>query len=222
VPAILFGSISTVADTSELQRQAFNKAFATHGLPWQWDRDTYLAMLDKSGGRQRIADYADSVGVSVDAEAVHETKSAVFQESLAASPLAARPGVVDTIGAAKRDGLKIALVTTTSPENISAMVEALHPALQAADFDVIVDASSVATSKPDKAAYVFALEQLGEDRDACVAIEDNVDGVRAATAAGLVCVAFPNQNTAGHDFETARRRVDRLDIAELEQLIPTR
>ena len=39
MPAILFGSISTVADTSELQREAFNQAFAEHGLDWRWDRD---------------------------------------------------------------------------------------------------------------------------------------------------------------------------------------
>lgn len=32
MPAILLRSISTLADTSELQRQAFNQAFAQHGL----------------------------------------------------------------------------------------------------------------------------------------------------------------------------------------------
>jgi hypothetical protein len=39
---ILFGSISTVADTSELQREAFNAAFAEHGLDWRWDPDDPL------------------------------------------------------------------------------------------------------------------------------------------------------------------------------------
>jgi hypothetical protein len=55
VSALLFGSISTVADTSELQRAAFNRAFAEHGLDWTWDRDDYRAMLATSGGRSRIA-----------------------------------------------------------------------------------------------------------------------------------------------------------------------
>ena len=40
----------------------------------------------------------------------------------------------------------------------------------------------------------------------------------AATAAGVTCVAFPNENTAGHDFGAAARRVDRLDFAELADL----
>ncbi len=49
MPAVLFGSISTIVDTSELQREAFNQAFKAHGRKWTWKRDTYQAMLDSSG-----------------------------------------------------------------------------------------------------------------------------------------------------------------------------
>lgn len=48
--AVLFGSISTIADTSELQRQAFNQAFRIHGLDWDWNREDYRGMLAASGG----------------------------------------------------------------------------------------------------------------------------------------------------------------------------
>ena len=220
MPAILFGSISTVADTSELQREAFNQAFRAHGLSWRWDRDDYRATLDKSGGRARIADYASARGEDVDATAVHETKSKIFQESLATADLLARAGVVETVRGAKAAGLKVGLVTTTARENVAALLEALGPDLRDADFDVVVDATSVDEPKPDPAAYAFALERLGERADGCVAIEDNVDGVRAATAAGVACVAFPNENTAVHDFPTAHR-VDRLDLDDLRHLIPS-
>jgi HAD superfamily hydrolase (TIGR01509 family) len=216
--AILFGSISTVADTSELQREAFNKAFETHGLQWQWGREEYRAMLDTSGGQSRIAQYARSLDQSVDAKAVHETKSKLFQESLASAELSPRDGVVDTIKGAKSNGWKVALVTTTSSDNISALLDALSPAVQSADFDVIVDSSSVEKPKPDEAAYSFALQSIGEEAVNCVAIEDNVDGVQAAVAAGLACVAFPNENTAGNDFTAAQRQVQRLELEQLQQL----
>jgi HAD superfamily hydrolase (TIGR01509 family) len=217
--AVLFGSISTVADTSELQRQAFNQAFDAHGLGWRWDRQDYLGMLQASGGQARIEEYARSLGQSVDAKAVHETKSKIFQERLAAAQLTPRPGVVETIQGAKGKGLKVGLVTTTSRGNVSALIEALSPGVSSEDFDVIVDASSVGAPKPDKAAYSFALQSLGEKEGDCVAVEDNVDGVRAATAAGLRCVAFPNENTAQHDFGAADRRVDRVSLDELQQLM---
>ncbi len=216
--AILFGSISTVADTSELQRQAFNQAFQVHGLDWHWEREDYRAMLAKSGGRTRIADYADSLDQRVDAKAVHETKSKFFQENLANAHLTARAGVVDTIKDARSNGWKVGFVTTTSRANVAALLHSLSPDIREEDFDVIVDSSSVDEPKPDAAAYAFALQSLDEMPGNCVAIEDNADGVRAALAAGVACVAFLNENTAGHEIPGARGSVDRLDVGELQEL----
>src|ERR1700761_9623187 len=129
--AILFGSISTIVDTSELQRRAFNESFEAHGLDWQWSQPDYVAMLDSSGGAQRIADYAEAHGDDVDADAVHATKSQIFQELLATAGLKARPGVTATIDQAKRRNVKLGFVTTTSPENISALLETLSPEIDA-------------------------------------------------------------------------------------------
>jgi HAD superfamily hydrolase (TIGR01509 family) len=213
--AIFFGSISTVADTSELQRRAFNQAFETHGLDWEWDQDDYRTMLEKNGGAARIAEFANARGQSVDAHAVHETKSELFRANLAVTRVEPRPGVVDTIKRAKSEGWKVGLVTTTSADNISALLDALSPTVNASDFDLIVD-SSVSEPKPDAAAYVFALSSLGESAGDCVAIEDNVGGIQSAKAAGIACVAFPNENTAGHDLSAATSRViDSLDIEQL-------
>jgi HAD superfamily hydrolase (TIGR01509 family) len=218
VPAVLFGSISTIADTSELQRQAFNEAFEAHGLGWHWDRDQYLGLLEESGGAKRIAAYAQARGEQVDAQAIHATKSELFRKSLAATPVPPRSGVVETIEAAGARGVKVGLVTTTSPENVAALVESLSPSIQRGDFAVIIDASQVDQPKPDGAAYLLALETLGERPDACIAIEDNLDGVTAAHAAGLDCLAFPNENTTGHDFTDAQGVVDQLDPGVLAQL----
>ena len=213
--AVLFGSISTVADTSELQRDAYNRAFQAHGLDWRWDREEYRGMLASSGGQDRVAQYAKSSGQEVDAQAVHETKSALFQQSLATTRLRPRAGVTDTIAAARSKGWKVGLVTTTSRDNISSLLGALD-GVGADDFDVIVDSSDVAKPKPDPGAYAYATEKLSEQPGQCVAVEDNVGGVDAATAAGVRCVAFPNENTAGHDFGSAPV-VDHLDLDSLSR-----
>jgi HAD superfamily hydrolase (TIGR01509 family) len=217
MPAILFGSISTLADTSELQRDAFNRAFKEHGLDWSWSQDDYRELLKKAGGKQRVADKAEQTGEDVDAEAVHATKSRLFQESVAGTTLTPRPGVVETIRAAKDAGLKVALVTTTSKENVDAVVGALGD-VDRSDFDLLVDVSDVEQRKPDAAAYAHALSTLGEDAGASVAIEDNLDGVRAAKAAGLPVVAFPSENSTGHDFSDADQRVEQLDPDGLQAL----
>jgi HAD superfamily hydrolase (TIGR01509 family) len=217
--AILFGSISTLVDTSELQRRSFNESFEAYGLDWQWSRSDYLAMLDSNGGAQRIADFAEARGEDVDADAVHATKSQIFQELLATAGLKPRPGVIATVHEAKRHDVKLGFVTTTSPGNISALLESLGPDINAETFDLIVNRDTVASPKPDAAAYVFALDQLGETADSAVAIEDNVGGVAAASAAGVKCIAFPNENTSEGDFAAAAETVDALDAEHVVALV---
>lgn len=209
--ALLLGSISTLADTSERQREAFNEAFAAHDLDWTWEPDEYRSMLSTAGGRDRIATYAQSQGVAIDADAVHATKSELFQEKLATSDVEARPGVVETVRAARDAGEPVALVTTTSGANVDALLAGLAPQLDRDDFDVVITRDDVADTKPHPSAYETALARLGITADQAVAVEDNVDGVTAAKAAGLRCIALPNENTAGHDFDEADTVTDALD-----------
>lgn len=218
MPALLFGSIGAVADTSELQREAFNRAFAEHGLDWTWDQDTYRELLAKSGGANRVAEYAEERGESVDAAAVHRTKTDLFQSLLGEKPVALRDGVPEAVSSAKSEGYKVAFVTTTEAANIDALLGAVD-GLDASDFDLIVDVSQVDEPKPDPSVYAFALERLGEQAGDVVAVEDNVGGVEAATSANVAVVAFPGENNAGHDFGAADRVVDRLTFSELSTLV---
>lgn len=212
---ILFGSISTLADTSELQRQAFNDAFQAYGLDWEWSRDDYAGMLGSNGGAQRIEEYAASRGLDVDAAAVHAKKSQIFQELLGSSSVSPRPGVVDVVEEAKRGGHGLGFVTTTSQGNIDALLAALQPHISAEMFDLIVNRDSVSSPKPDPEVYQYTLQTMGADASDAVAIEDNVGGVSAARAAGIPCVAFPNENTSGGDFSAADETVDSLDATKI-------
>ncbi|MGI8712697.1 MAG: HAD-IA family hydrolase [Solirubrobacteraceae bacterium] len=217
--AVLFGSIGALADTSELQREAFNESFRAHALDWNWSRDEYRELLRESGGTSRIAAYAESRGDEVNAAAVHATKSEVFRKNLQMGGIEARPGVVETIEQAQRDGVQVALVTTTSGENIAALAHALRPRIDVDSFALVVDTSDVAQFKPAPDAYEFALKRLDEQAGSCVAVEDNLGGLEAAVAAGVPCVAFPGENNVGHDFGQASRRVDSLSFAELQTLM---
>ncbi len=219
MPALLLGSISTVVDTSELQRDAFNRAFEQHGLGWRWEREEYADLLAGNGGADRISDYAADRGEDVDVAAVHATKSELFQQALRSQELTPRAGVVETLRDARAEGFKVALVTTTSRENLDSLAAAVSGSLEFAEvFDLVVDGSQVSTPKPDGAAYRHALDALDESSDGAVAVEDNIGGVTAATAAGVPCVAFPNENTTGHEFDGAVGRVDELGLAAVRTL----
>lgn len=155
--AVLFGSIGALADTSEVQRKAFNEAFRAHQLDWNWSREEYRQLLQSSGGKDRIAAYAQSRGQDVDAAAVHQTKTEIFQKRLQEDGISPRPGVVQTISEARRDGAQVALVTTTSPDNVTALSEALRPQVDIGAFALVVDTTSVEHPKPAPDAYRYAL-----------------------------------------------------------------
>jgi HAD superfamily hydrolase (TIGR01509 family) len=216
--AVLFGSIGTVAETSELQRAAFNEAFEKHGLDWDWSQDEYQRLLETSGGEKRIAEYAQERGDEVNAAAIYETKSELFRDKLAQASPGPRQGVAEVIAMAREAGMQVGLVTTTSRANVEALGPAIEPALDLNQFDLVVDKSDVEQPKPDGAAYAYALEKFGLKPEEAVAIENNLDGVSAAKAAGIAVVAFPGEDNAGHDFEAADERVDHLDFGRLREL----
>lgn len=207
--ALLLGSIGVLAETSELQRAAFNAAFAEAGLDWHWSRAYYTELLAKSGGHDRIAAEAAHRGEAVDVAALHARKSALFQRELARGvPL--RPGVAETVRAARDAGTALALVTTTSADNIAAVLKATS--LATADFDLVLTRADVTRAKPDPQVYMRALETLGHPT--AHAVEDNPDGLRAALGAGLACTAFPGAMHASADFAGAAAIVQSLALPE--------
>lgn len=217
MPALLIGSIGALVETSELQREAFNGAFLEHGLDWVWEREDYASRLADSGGAARVARYAEDRGEEVDAFAVHHTKTRLFQERIAKGGLEPRPGVAETIEAVKGAGHRLGFVSATAPGTVSTLLHAVEGRIDPASFDFVFDAVRAGTPpKPAPDAYRTALEAMNERADACLAVEDNADGVAAATAAGLACLAFPGANTQDHDYSAAtavvRGQLDPEDV----------
>ena len=221
--ALVFGSIGTIIDASELQREAFNRAFHEHGLDWSWRRDDYRERLAKAGGRDRIAEYAAERGQTLDPRAVHETKSRLFQEMLREGGHPARPGVPETVHEVRAAGYRLGFASTTTPENVEAVLAAVAQEVPREAFDVVLDRTMVKSPKPAPDAFTLALERLDRAPSRALAIEDNPDGVRAAEAAGMAVIAFPNANTATLDFGAAMRAMaGRLDPDRILTLLAER
>jgi mannitol-1-/sugar-/sorbitol-6-/2-deoxyglucose-6-phosphatase len=83
-------------------------------------------------------------------------------------------------------------------------------------FDVVLSAEDEERGKPDPAVYVSAARELGVLPERCLAVEDSINGVRSAKAAGMVCVAVPVSG-ATDGFEAADLVLG--SIAELDDRI---
>jgi beta-phosphoglucomutase-like phosphatase (HAD superfamily) len=125
--ALIFDVDGTLAETEELHRQAFNHAFARHGLDWQWDRAVYKDLLRVTGGKERIRAYHARLGIApalpdADIAALHRIKTVHYAELVETGCCPLRPGVTDLLIAAKARGQRLAIATTTSHGNIDALL----------------------------------------------------------------------------------------------------
>jgi len=210
--ALIFDVDGTLAETEEMHREAFNEAFAAAGLPWHWDRPLYGELLAVTGGKERIAHFEHRMGhaAQLSAEqvaALHRDKTARYTARVAAGGLALRPGVRRLLLEARAAGLKLAIATTTSRPNVEALLAACAP-LPA--FDVIAAGDEVAAKKPAPDIYMLALARLGLPAGACVALEDTLNGLRSAQAAGLGCIVTISAYGGTGPFEGAACVVNHL------------
>lgn len=221
--AVIFGAIGTIAETSDLQRQAFNAAFAEAGLDWNWDISTYTKLLTTNGGQNRLRAYRDAdparAGVTDEQIAkLHQSKTKHFGELLANTPLSPRPGVVETIEACRMANIKVALCTSTAAENVEGIGAALSGLLPFARFERIVTIEQIAKPKPAPDAYIYCLEQLGITADEAIAIEDSPASISAAKAAGITTLATPGAAVCGQDFYAADLVMPDLTDMNVESL----
>ena len=95
------------------------------------------------------------------------------------------------------------MATTTTPENVTALLRHSLAADGADWFAVIAAGDIVPAKKPAPDIYVWALRQLGLSPEECLAFEDSENGIRASQGAGLKTVVTVNDYTRDHDFSGA-------------------
>jgi HAD superfamily hydrolase (TIGR01509 family) len=196
--ALIFDVDGTLADTEELHRQAFNEAFFACGINWRWGPALYAELLQITGGKERIASYLSQQRLPAAERGrllrlipqIHATKTRLYRELVALGHLLPRDGVRRLMMEARSAGLKLAIASTTSPENVESLLTSSF-------------GSVVAKKKPAPDIYNLALERLGVAPHRAIAFEDSAVGLRAAKAAGLFTVATPSLWTIGQDFRSA-------------------
>ncbi|HEV2271628.1 MAG TPA: HAD-IA family hydrolase [Steroidobacteraceae bacterium] len=211
IEALIFDVDGTLADTEEGHRQAFNDSFRTHGLEFRWSRELYRELLQVTGGKERLAAFFAAAQLTAGARAqlacliprLHATKTSFYVESMKLGRVPLRPGVRRLMAEARAAGVRLAIASTTSPANVSALLEGALGVEAPAQFSVIAAGDAVPRKKPAPDIYQLALSRLGVTPGGAVALEDSAIGVAAAKAAGLFTVATPNDRTRGQDFAAA-------------------
>lgn len=204
IKVLLLGSIGVLAETSEIQRRAYNQSFADHGLDWYWNIANYCDLLKNPGGKRRLVKFAKEK-ISADLiESIHQTKERLFYEKLQ-SGLSPRDGVIECLARCKEKGIKLGFITTTSQHNIDALAEALHGKVDFSQFDLITTKQDVANEKPSGDIYQFAVSQFGVLPDKMIAVEDTEVNQQAALEHQIMCYLFAGEYAStDHNFNAVK------------------
>jgi beta-phosphoglucomutase-like phosphatase (HAD superfamily) len=91
-------------------------------------------------------------------------------------------------GVAEKYGVKTAIAT--SADRMKMEINLRETGLPAETFDATVNGLQVKHKKPSPEIYLTAAQKLGVEPSRCLVVEDAVNGVQAAKAAGMYCMAL--------------------------------
>ncbi len=216
--ALIFDVDGTLADTErDGHRVGFNRAFSDAGLNWNWSEALYGELLAVAGGKERIRHYIETYkppftppqDLTEFIASLHRSKTQHYTQLLAQGEIPLRPGVERILHAARDQGLRLAISTTTTPANVTTLLENTLPG-GVSWFEVIAAGDVVPKKKPAADIYYYALQQMNLSADQCLAFEDSYNGIVSALKAGIQTVITVNVYTQHQDFSGAALVLDHL------------
>jgi HAD superfamily hydrolase (TIGR01509 family) len=213
IKGLIFDFDGLILDTEIPSFQAWQDVFARHGGALSLE-----AWADYVGRAPETFDPCDlleeTTGRSVDHGALRREELELEMTLILEQPIL--PGVVSVLDDAARLGLRLGVASSSSREWVSGHLTRLG--LQER-FVCLRCSDDVTRTKPAADLYVAALEALGLRPDEAVALEDSPHGVTAAQAAGIFCVAVPNDLTRSLPLDHADLHLPSLEGVRLEELL---
>lgn len=213
--ALIFDFDGLILDTEHSAFESTRQAFARYDVELTLERWHHRV---GSASSLHWADELQSLAAApIDRSGLVEWRDRLKLELLA--PEEVRPGVADLMAEASDAGVALAVASSSPADWVLGHLERLG---LRARFDTVVTRTDLGDDrrrvKPAPDLYELALQRLGAAAATGVAIEDSPNGVAAARAAGLACVAIPCSVTAPLDFSAAQLVATSLAEVRLVQL----
>ncbi len=194
IRAVIFDMDGVLADSEPLINAAAIAMFKERGLSVQ--PDDFLPFVG-AGEERYVGGVAEKYGYPLDVRAAKRRTYELYLD-LVPAKLRSFPGVPELIRACREAGLRLAVASSADAIKVTANLQAIGLPLET--WDVVLTGEHVQRNKPAPDIFLLAAEKLGVAADECVVVEDAVNGVRAAKAAGMRCVAV------AHTFPAERLR----------------
>lgn len=181
--AVIFDMDGVLTDSEPLINASAIKMFREQGIEAR--PEDFLPFVG-TGEDRYIGGVAAKYHLAVDlAVAKHRTYEIYLE--LVPQELRAFPGAVELVRTCRRCGFRVALASSADWIKIAANLRKIG--LPPEDWGAIVTGEDVSARKPAPDIFLAAARKLEVTPGACVVIEDAVNGVQAAKAAGMRCIA---------------------------------
>lgn len=210
---LIFDFDGLILDTENAAYQSWMEIYGSYGakLPLsQW-----ALCIGTSHHAFDVYDHLESqVGRPLDRRELYERQHKRAMELIA--PMKPRPGVVEYLEEAHKLKIALALASSSHTEWVMGHLSRLGLADL---FHSIRTANDVERVKPDPELYQLTLTTMGVAPGRALAFEDSPNGIKAARAAGIFCVAVPNDVTRNLPLEHASHRMDSMAEVSLRELL---
>lgn len=140
-----------------------------------------------TGEARYLGGVAEAHGLQIDVAVAKKRTYELYFEVIRGR-MQAVPGAVELVRSLRPAGIKSATATSADKVKLDANLEAVG--LAEADFDSLVCGNDVSRKKPFPDIYLEAAKRLGLASEDCLVIEDAIEGVQAAKAAGCFCIGL--------------------------------
>ena len=213
IKALLFDFDGLILDTETPDYESWRETFAEHGAEL-----TLEEWSDCIGRAYGFIDpgamLEERLGRGLDMEKVKAGRKKRFKEMLAGQTV--RPGVIEYLDAARARGIRNAIASSAPRRWVAPKLGARG---LAGKFDCVKCEEDAPRAKPAPDLFLAAARALDAEPGECIAFEDSPNGVAAARAAGIFCVAVPNPVTRQLRIEGADITVDSLAELPLDELL---
>ena len=213
IRAVIFDMDGVLTDSEPLINAAAIAMFKEKGLAVQ--PEDFLPFVG-TGEERYVAGVAEKYDFPLDPPAAKRRTYEIYLD-LVPSQLQAFPGVLELVNACRSAGLLVSVASSADEIKVHANLEKIRLPMEF--WDAVITGEAVQNKKPAPDIFLTVAERLGVHPQECVVVEDAINGIQAAQAAGMRCVAVAQTFPPDRLYEADRIR-NRIEDVTLSDLAP--
>ena len=207
ISTVIFDLDGLLANTEALHRGAYQEVFSALGVELS-DEEYEDHWIRRGKG---IDAFVEQRNLVIDPQLIRRRKARRYEE-MVRSGVEPMPGARELLCSLK-DRKRLALATSSYPMDACAVLVALG---FMEFFSCVATKENVDRIKPYPDLFLHVADEMNAPPEQCLVIEDAEKGILAADAAGMKCIAIPNEHTRSNDFSKATLVLHSLDEINCE------